>query len=161
MATYYRSSQAQRRRPASQARGPEEIVLPFTYAVTAALVINDVFGFQKLAPRHLLTDLFVSMPDLDSNGSPAFVCDFGLWEDDSDDTTVPTVANADTIVDGSTVGQAAGLITAPNVSTFLTEAVSNSTRIIGMLVAVAPATSATSGTIQGYFRARNARYDDA
>lgn len=161
MASYLRSAQAQRNRPASQARGPEEIVLPFSYALAAALVVNDVIGLQKLAPRHVLTDLFVSVPDLDTNGAPAIVLDIGLWEDDSDASgTIPTVANADTIVDGSTAGQAGGLITAPNVATFLTEAISNATRIIGMLVAVAPATGATSGTIAGYFRVRNARYDD-
>ena len=38
MASYLRSAQAQRNRPASQARGPEEIVLPFTYAVTGTPV---------------------------------------------------------------------------------------------------------------------------
>lgn len=153
---YRKSTQVQAFRPAANARGPENIVIPFSHTLTSALANTDVIGLAKLPKQHIITGLFVSVPDFDTNATPTLVIDFGLWEDDA----TPTVVDVDCVIDGSTAGQAGGLITAPNVATFLTIAPSDSDRIFGMLAEVGPATGATAVTIRGLLYARNARYDD-
>lgn len=156
--SYIRSEQVQNHRPAVNTRGPEEAVIPFSVSLSAALVLNDVIGLCRIPPRHKVTDCFISVSDLDTDGSPAIILDAGVWEDDSE--TAPTVVDADAVVDGSAAGQAGGIISGPNAEAFLDLASSDSERIFGLLVQVAPTAGATSGTVKGYLRVRGIGYDD-
>ena len=157
--TYYRSDQCLANSPALNARGPEEIVIPFSITLSANVANGDIIGLCKLPKNHVLTGCFINLPDLDSNGTPTVIVDVGLYEDDSEAAaTDPTIVDVDCLVDGSTTGQAGGLITAPNVSTFLSVATSNSDRIVAITLPTGPATGDGSGdTISGFIRARNKR----
>lgn len=130
-------------------------VVSFEYALTAALALNDIIGLAKLPVGHMPVDCLINVPDLDSNGAPAIVLDAGFWKNDASQTVV----DADAVVDGSTAGQAGGLIT-PNVGTFLTMTPPDEEYIFGLLTQVAPATGATSGTISGWFSFRPVTSDD-
>ena len=156
--SYLQGIQAKAFRPGINCRGPEVGVIPFTYTVAAALVLNDVIGLCRLPAQHMPVGLFANIPDLDSNATPTIVLDLGFWLDDSE--TAPTVVDADALVDGSTAGQAGGRITAPNVATFLTFAPSDVDRIFGALVQVGPATGVATGTINGHLLVRGVSYDD-
>jgi hypothetical protein len=104
------------------------------YTVTAALALNDVIQMVKVPQNATVTEVVLSSTDLDTGGSPAIVLDVG----DTGDT--------DRLIDGATIGQAGGL-TRTNVHTghFVTYSAETT---ISVLVQVAPATGATSGTIR-------------
>ena len=106
-----------------------------TYTLTAALALNDVIQMVRIPQNATIISMTLSADDLDSNGSPAIVLDVG----DGSDT--------DRFIDGSTIGQAGGVEPAiNNKAGHLHQYTSEDT--IDVLVQVAPATGATSGTIK-------------
>lgn len=104
-----------------------------SYAITAALVINDVIQMVKVPAGATVFDVLVVVPDLDSNGTPLVTLDVGYGGD------------PDYWVAASTAGQAGGLFRATAATgvplAFTTE------DTIDILVKAAPATSATTGTL--------------
>lgn len=104
-----------------------------SYALAAALVVNDVIQMVKVPAGATIVNTILSVPDLDSNGSPAIVLAVG---DGSDD---------DRFVTGSTVGQAGGTVMS-NTPTGTGYAYA-AEDTVDVKVTTAPATGATSGTI--------------
>lgn len=109
-----------------------------TYELAAALVINDVVQMVKvpLGARVLSVTLFTD--DLDTNTTPAIVLDVG------DDGVT------DRFIDGAICGQAGGMAFSlegsyKNAAGFGYTYTANNT--IDVLVQVAPATGAATGTI--------------
>ena len=105
-----------------------------SYSVTAALALNDVIQMLKLPPRARVIGVALQTTDLDTGGSPAIVLDVG----DTGDT--------DRLIDGATTGQSGGINTTIVASTGFGYQYTAETTI-SVLVQVAPATGATSGTI--------------
>ena len=106
-----------------------------TYDLAAALVVNDVIELVKIPQGHVIVDAIVDCDDLDSDGSPAIVMDFGEVGGD-----------VDALIAASTVGQAGGLArmdqkTGPRLIA------SSAEMTLGAKVTTAPATGATTGTI--------------
>lgn len=106
-----------------------------SYSVVAALALNDVIDMFKVPVNARITGIALKASDLDTNGSPAIVLDVG----DAGDT--------DRLIDGATIGQAGGTSTALVSSTGQFYQYTAET-MISVLVQVAPATSATTGTIE-------------
>jgi hypothetical protein len=105
-----------------------------TYTLTAALALNDVIQMVKVPKGAILHSVVLASDDLDTGGSPAIVLDLG----DGSDT--------DRLIDGSTIAQGGGIVVGPNVKTGAGYAYT-ADDTIDVLVQVAPATGATSGTI--------------
>lgn len=106
-----------------------------SYSVTAALALNDVIEMLRVPAGARITRVTLKASDLDTGGSPAIVLDVG----DTGDT--------DRLIDGATIGQAGGTSTSLVSSTgqfykYTTETV------ISVLVQAAPATGATTGTVE-------------
>lgn len=106
-----------------------------SYSVTAALALNDVIDMFKVPVNARITGIALKASDLDTGGSPAIVLDVG----DASDT--------DRLIDGATIGQSGGTSTALVSSTGQFYQYTAET-MISVLVQVAPATGATSGTIE-------------
>lgn len=113
--------------------GSQEVVVYATYALTAALALNDVIQMVPVPSGATITGVTIGATDLDTGGSPAIVLDVG----DGSDT--------DRFIDGATVGQAGGSSSTLAVAGFGYQYTSDDT--VDVLVQVAPATGATSGTI--------------
>jgi len=114
-------------------QGSQEVVVYATYTVTAALVVNDVIQMVKVPSGAIITGVTIGATDLDTNGAPAIVLDVG----DGDDTA--------RFIDGATVGQGGGSSDTLAVAGFGYTYSADDT--IDVIVQVAPATGATSGTI--------------
>lgn len=106
-----------------------------SYSLTAALALNDVIDMFKVPAGARITGVTLKTSDLDTGGSPAIVLDVG----DSGDT--------DRLIDGATVGQAGGTSSALVSSTGQFYQYTAET-MISVLVQVAPATGATTGTVE-------------
>ena len=104
------------------------------YELSAALALNDVIQMVKVPAGATVVDLILSADDLDSDGSPAIVLDVGDG------------ASADRYIDGSDIGQAGGVARLSEAGGHLYEYAADDT--IDVLVQVAPATGATSGSIK-------------
>lgn len=104
-----------------------------TYTLTAALVVDDVIQMVKVPAGATVLDVTLTADDIDTGGSPAIVLDVGDG------------ADVDRFIDGSTSGQAGG-ITRANTKNLPYTYTADDT--IDVLVQVAPATGATSGTIK-------------
>lgn len=113
--------------------GSQEVVVYATYALTAALALNDIIQMVPVPSGATITGVTIGATDLDTGGSPAIVLDVG----DGSDT--------DRFIDGATVGQAGGSSSTLAVAGFGYTYTSDDT--VDVLVQVAPATGATSGTI--------------
>lgn len=130
------------RPPIAQIAG-QAVTVTKSYALSAALVVNDVIEMVEVPAGHAVVDARIDSPDLDSNGVPAIVLAAGLVDNG-------TTSDCNQIIAGSTVGQAGG-IAVPNVVGYLGDAdlkaSGSSAIVIGIKVTTAPATGATSGTI--------------
>lgn len=105
-----------------------------TYTLSAALALNDVIQMVKVPLGAKIVGMTLAVTDLDTGGSPAIVLDVG---DDGD---------TDRFIDGSTIGQAGGATNDILFSGYGYTYTADNT--IDVLVQVAPATGATSGTIK-------------
>jgi hypothetical protein len=106
------------------------------YEITAALALNDVVQMVKVPAGAIVSNVVLATDDLDTNGTPAIVLDVG----DGGDT--------DRYIDGSTVGQAGGITDSSNLAIDGIGYTYSVEDTIDVLVQVAPATGATSGTIK-------------
>jgi hypothetical protein len=104
-----------------------------TYELTAALVINDVIQMVKIPKNAVVDDVILGSYDLDTGGSPSLVLAVG------DGTT------ADRFITGSTIAQGGGIGRANQVDGMGYAYTAEDT--IDVKVITAPATGATSGTI--------------
>ena len=104
-----------------------------TYELAAALVVNDVIQMVKIPKGARIVDAILGTDDLDSGGSPAIILAVG------DGTT------ADRFITGSTVAQAGGVTRLSQVDGIGYVYTAEDT--IDVKVTTAPATGATSGTI--------------
>lgn len=110
-----------------------------TYQVTAgsALVINDVIQMVKVPKGARVTEIILSTTDLDSNVTPLVSLEVG----DGDDTN--RYIAADTIGrTGGTTRMGSGITTLTQAYTYTAD------DTIDVLVTAAPATGATTFTIQ-------------
>jgi hypothetical protein len=82
------------------------VIQPFTYAVATALAENDVVELCKVPVNALITDFYLNVPDLDTHATPTIELDVGLTKATSGEDNV----DVDGFVDGSSVGQSAGII---------------------------------------------------
>lgn len=133
MASIFKSNLVTGHRMSGMGQGSQEVVVYATYTVTAALVVNDVIQMVKVPSGAIITGVTIGATDLDTNGAPAIVLDVG----DGDDT--------DRFIDGATVGQGGGSSDTLAVAGFGYTYSADDT--IDVIVQVAPATGATSGTI--------------
>lgn len=134
MATLY-ATQAKKRSPAQGHGYSAAVYCAYgTYTVTAALALNDVIEMVRIPAGARIIGCMLEATDLDTGGSPAIVLDVG----DGSDT--------DRLIDGATIGQAGGVTTTMVATGTLYQYTSEDT--IDVLVQVAPATGATSGTIE-------------
>ncbi len=153
---YKKSAQVADNRPSLNSTAVGGVkVIPFSYALAAALADEDIVGLCKIPAQHVIVDAYVSVPDLDTDGTPTIKTEFGVFENDA----TPTAVDTDAVILNSTAGQAAAVKT-PDAIAFLSLAPSNSDRIFGMRVETVPATGATTGTIRGWLAVRPADYDD-
>jgi hypothetical protein len=132
MATTYSSSAV-----ASTVQAKTELgvnIVKGSYALTGALVVNDVIKMVKVPSGAIIHSIFVGVPDLDSDGTPAVTLSVG----DGD--------SASRFVLDSTVGQATGVIVGPSVAGGVGYAYT-ADDTIDIKVTTAPDTSATTGTI--------------
>lgn len=147
MATY-QSEAAKAHQPAVDSASAGEIkAVRGTFALTAALALNDIVELVKLPAGHVPVDCILDTDELDT-GADAIVLDVGVIGGD-----------VDALIDGSTVGQAGGLArmdqkTGPRVAS------STSETVYGVTVATGPGTGATSGTIGLTLFYRSARYGE-
>lgn len=132
----YTATMAQRGNSAYTA-GPagQEYTAYSSYSLTGALALNDVVEMLRVPAGARITRATLKTSDLDTGGSPAVVLDVG----DASDT--------DRIIDGATVGQAGGTTSSVVSSTGQFYRYTSET-VISVLVQVAPATAATTGTIE-------------
>ena len=119
----------------SPGQGSQEVVTIGTYEITAALALNDVIEMVKVPENATVTRVILGTDDLDTGGSPAIVLDVG---DDGD---------TDRFVDGATVGQAGGITDYSNMAMTGFGYTYTADNTIDVLVQVAPATGATTGTV--------------
>jgi hypothetical protein len=106
-----------------------------TYSLTAALTVNDVIQMIPVYAGEMVVELRLICDDLDTG--TALVLDVG----DGDDV--------DRYIDGTTIGQTGGTVAmGSGITTAKTMGhVYTADDTIDVLVAVAPGTGATSGTI--------------
>lgn len=104
-----------------------------TYELAAALVVNDIIQMVKIPKGARIVNVILGTDDLDSGASPAIVLAVG------DGTT------ADRFISGSTVAQAGGVATIGKVDGVGYVYTADDT--IDIKVTTAPATGATSGTL--------------
>ncbi len=148
MAAVLQSKQIAANQPAVTAGGAHDLVaLVGDYELSAALVVNDLIEFVELPPGHVPVDVILDTPDLDSNVAPAVVVQVGLMAGNVGDTTLASRTTGAEFIAASTVAQAGG-IARMAVAGGTRVAPSTSRRSIGLKVATAPATGATSGTIR-------------
>lgn len=133
MASTFTADAAKTTAPAYQGGGKMACVAFGTYEISASLVVNDVIQMVRLPKGAVITGVTLGTDDLDTGGSPAIVLDVG----DGGDT--------DRYIDGATVGQAGGITSSMMMTGFGHALTAEDT--IDVLVQVAPATGATSGTV--------------
>lgn len=133
MATTYSSTAVASTVPARSPSSAGLTAVKATYALTGALVVNDVIQMVKVPLGAVIYGVVLSVPDLDSAGSPAVILAVG---DGSDD---------DRFITGSTVGQAGGVAMLNAASGHGYTYTADDT--VDVKVTTAPGTSATTGTI--------------
>lgn len=106
------------------------------YEITAALALNDVVQMVKVPAGAIVSNVVLATDDLDTGGTPAIVLDVGDGGD------------ADRYIDGSTVGQTGGITDSSNLAIDGIGYTYSVEDTIDVLVQVAPAAGATSGTIK-------------
>lgn len=104
------------------------------YAVTAALAANDVIQLVNIFKGETVLGVILESPDLDTGGSPAIILDVGHGGD------------ADSIIDGSTIGQTGG--TQNSFNSNVAPITFSADDTIDVTVATSPTTGATSGVIK-------------
>ena len=105
-----------------------------TYALAAALVIDDLIHMVKIPAGATLLDVILDVPDLDTDVSPAITLSVGY------------TGALEAFISQSTVGQAGGIVrlSVPGGSQKLFAAEDT----IQVSATAAPATGATEGTIK-------------
>lgn len=144
MPTAYKTNAMTRNQPMPEASGHLVVAYPFSFALTAALAAGDTIHVADLPSGMVPVDAVLVSDDLDTNGAPAIALDFGLEDDD------------DCFLNNSTVAQAGGVARADQKAGFRV-APDDDKRQVLITVAVAPATGATTGTINGTIWYRPAR----
>lgn len=121
---------------------PNVLIRHFKFTQTAAFVIEDVVS---LVPIQALTGLvldsfFINVPDLDTGGTPAITLDLGFNGTNKEDD----------LVDGSTVGQAAGIIDAADAVAAALPLSITEDCILQLHVDAAPQTGTDDAVIKGW-----------
>lgn len=129
MASTFVGTKAQTTAPTREGNGL--ISVTSTYALAAALVVNDVIQMVKVPKYARVVEIILSTPDLDTG--TAITLDVG----DGDDT--------DRYIVSSTVGQAGGVVRLGTNGGNGYQYTAADT--IDILVSTGPTTGATSGTI--------------
>jgi hypothetical protein len=146
-AKYLASKQVANKDPAISPAGAQDLVAAQgTFALSAALELNDVIEMVVLPPKSRIVDVILDTPDLDTNVSPTLTLSIGTMAGDSYDPTLAERTVTENIVAASTAGQAGG-IARGSVLGFTRIAPVDSERSVGVLVKAAPGTGATTGTI--------------
>lgn len=157
MATYYTSNRVKNTQPAVEVSSADGLAcVPFEFTVSTALIINDVIGLVKLPAECVVADVLVDFPDLDTGGSPAIVCNVGLYESDGvDGGAVPTLVDIDAYINASNAGQTgAGLVRMDSGAGIAIAPHATSERVVALHVETAPATGATAVTLRGWVQYR-------
>lgn len=144
MASFLKSDWAKGRKATPVGVAGEVLCETFTYALAAALVINDVIEIGILPANARIVDGIIDTDDLDSNGSPAVTLDVGIMSGVVGDADLARTVGTELFA-ASTIGQAGGMARTTKGQRSTPTALDRS---IGVLVKAAPATSATTGTIR-------------
>lgn len=120
------------------------------YNLAAALAANNVMEMMVLPPHMEVAAVALAVTDLDTGGSPAIVLRAGFMLGTPGDKTFANRTSSNAIgselITASTVGQAGG-IQVGNVVAMYNAHWSEVARSIGVQVATAPATGATTGKV--------------
>lgn len=147
MATTYNASGMSINAITAQRAG-DVIAVHSTFALSAALIVNDVVKFATLPAGCVPVDCVVDCDDLDTGVAPAVVVEVGF-----------TGGDTDALIAASTVGQAGGVERA-NVATAFRVVPTATDRTVQLKVATAPATSAVAGTVGLTLTYRAAQVDE-
>lgn len=149
--------------PAAVPMGQEVICQYVDVAVaTADLTLGDIIHLGILPANCVPEGYILDVTDMDTNGAPALVLDFGIITSaaGTDGTAISIAANdgGDEWIDGSTLGQAGGIVlhTATAAAFRVLKDVQpvNYDRKVALVVAVAPATAAAgTASLQLKYRA--------
>lgn len=146
MASTFQSVNVSANRPAADACAAGEIkTVRGTYAIGAALVVNDLIQLVKLPPEHVPVDCIIDADDLDTDATPAIVLSAG----------VATAYN--NLIATSTIGQAGGMARLDQKGGNRVAPATSET-IYGVKVQTGPATGATTGTIGMTMSYRHQRF---
>lgn len=118
----------------------------FEYSITAALALGDIIELAVLPTYATVVDAVLIADDLDTGGSPALTLDVGIMSGEVGVLDAARTCGAE-IFAASTVGQAGG-VARPTLPSAFRIAPIEGHRSIGVKVAAAPATGATTGKIQ-------------
>lgn len=114
------------------------------YALSAALVVNDIIEMLELPPGMVVVDVILDTADLDTGTT--ITLSVGILAGTVGDTTVANRTNGAQFIASSTIGQTGG-IARLSVTGGTRVAPSDDRRSIGVSVPVAPTTGATTGTV--------------
>lgn len=106
-----------------------------SFALSAALAINDTIAMVTIPAGHRIVDAVLVADDLDTNVAPEITLDVGIAGGDTD-----------ALFAASTVAQAGGLVR-PTVKTAARDVATAADRVVQVLIKAAPATGATTGSI--------------
>lgn len=129
---------AQGHPPITCAQAGQVVWRKVTYAVAAALVVNDEIDMLELPPGHEIVDVILDASDLDTDGTPAIVLSVGFGN-----ATLGSGAYNE-LITASAAGQAGGISTM-NVAGALRQGVKSETAntLVGIKVTTAPDVGAT------------------
>ena len=102
IATLYKSGEVDGN--SSYTHHPAGMFVRKTVYTSPVFVVNDVVQLVDILAGETLHGVILKSTDIDTNGSPAIVLDLGYGN-----STTETASTSDDIIDGSTIGQAAGL----------------------------------------------------
>jgi hypothetical protein len=109
-AKYLASKQVANKDPAISPAGAQDLVAAQgTFALCAALELNDVIEMVVLPPLSRIVDVILDTPDLDTNVSPAITLSIGTMAGETYDPTLAERTVSENIVAASTAGQTGGI----------------------------------------------------
>jgi hypothetical protein len=152
--------------PAPQ--GAEIVHVTMEYPLAGALVVDDIIWMGDLPEDCVPVDAVLDVDDLDSGGSPAITLSLGILTAARTAIDTGATSGGAAWITSATTGQAGGMVRPTTNALWRTTArtstPSGSTpaaaqlRSVGVHVAVAPATGATTGRVRVHLSYRAAQY---
>ncbi len=149
MAVVRQSKQIAQKQPPVTPSGAQDATVIFGDFDLAgvALAANNVIEMVELPPGMVPVDVLLDTTDLDTNGAPTISLDVGVMAGDVGSTVFASRTTGAQFIAGSTIGRTGGLARADVIGASRL-APTETSRSIGVRVAAAPATGATTGTVR-------------